>query len=54
MGGLTEGELVRWLHLHTGTIVRDMVIGTGAHRPAGTEQTQPFTFLPITWVCHWG
>lgn len=50
--GLTDGGLGGGGHLHTGAIVRYVVVRAGAHWPAGTEQTQPFTLLPITWVSH--
>lgn len=52
MEGLTDGGLGGGGHLHTSAIVRYVVIRAGAHWPAGTEQTQPFTLLPITWVSH--
>lgn len=39
-------------HRHTGAIIQPLSIGTGADRPAGAQQTQPFTFLAVTGVGH--
>jgi hypothetical protein len=41
-------------HRHTGAIIQPLSIGTGADRPAGAQQTQPFTFLAVTGVGHCG
>lgn len=38
--------------LHTGPVFGHVVIGTGAHWSTGAQQTQPLTFLAVTWVCH--
>lgn len=52
--GLTEWGLRGGGPLHAGAVVGHVVVGTGAHRPAGTEQTQPLALLPVTWVGgHW-
>lgn len=50
--GLTDGGLGGGGHLHTGAIVRYVVVRAGTHWPTGTKQAQPFTLLPITWVSH--
>lgn len=49
----TERRLGGIRLLHTRAIVCNVVVGAGAHRPTGAEQTQPLTLLPVTWVSHW-
>lgn len=39
-------------HRHTGAIVQSLSIGTGADRPTGAQQTQPFAFLAVAGVSH--
>lgn len=39
--------------LHTCAVVQCASIGTGAHWSTGAQQTQPLTFLPVTWISHW-
>lgn len=52
--GLTERGLRGGGPLHARAVVGHVVVGTGAHRPAGTEQAQPLALLPVTWVGgHW-
>lgn len=52
--GLTERGLSGGGSLHTGAVVSYVVVGTGAHRPAGTKQTQPPALLAVTWIgSHW-
>lgn len=54
MRRLTERGLRGGRPLHAGAVVGHVVVGTGAHRPAGTEQTQPLALLPVAWVGgHW-
>lgn len=50
MWGLTERGLSGGGPLHAGAVVGHVVVGTGAHRAAGTEQTQPLTLLTVTGV----
>lgn len=49
---LTDRGQSRGRHFHTGTVVQYSAIGTRADWAAGAEQTQPLTFLPVTWVGH--
>ena len=49
----TEGRLRGLGSLHTGTVVSHIVVGTGAHGPAGAQQTQPLTLLTVARVSHW-
>lgn len=41
-------------HGHTGAIVQPLPIGTGADRPTGAQQAEPFTLLAVTGVGHCG
>lgn len=38
--------------LNTRPVICHVVIGTSAHWSTGAQQTQPLTFLAVTWVCH--
>lgn len=53
MRRLTERGLGGGRPLHTCAVVGHVVVGAGAHRPAGAEQAQPFTLLPVTWISDW-
>lgn len=49
---LTEWGLCGCWPLHAGAVISHIFIWAGAHWSAGAEQTQPLTFLPVTWVSH--
>lgn len=52
--GLTERGLGGGGPLHARAVVGHVVVGAGAHRPAGAEQAQPLALLPVTRVGgHW-
>lgn len=52
--GLTEGGLGGGGPLHARAVVGHVVVGAGAHRPAGAEQAQPLALLPVARVGgHW-
>lgn len=54
MRGLTEGGLGGGGPLHARAVVGHVVVGAGAHRPAGAEQAQPLALLPVARVGgHW-
>lgn len=49
---LTDGRQRGSGRLHTGAVVQRVPIGTGADWAAGAQQTEPLTFLPVTWIIH--
>lgn len=52
--GLTERGLGGGGPLHARAVVGHVVVGAGAHRPAGAEQAQPLALLPVARVGgHW-
>lgn len=50
---LTDWRQCGSWQLHACAVVQRASIGAGADWPAGAQQTQPFTFLPVTGISHW-
>lgn len=50
---LTERGLGGRRPLHTCAVVGHVVVGAGAHGPAGAEEAQPFALLPVTGISDW-
>lgn len=49
---LTDGRQRGSGRLHTGAVVQRVPVGAGADWAAGAQQTEPLTFLPVTWIIH--